>query len=461
MLTKISKFTSVKMLKLYNSFFEKYFPSPLSIAILLSFLTFFLCVYFTGKSSSTISNSTQIGMYWFQGMWNQNLLAFTLHMMLILILGHILALSKPAEKAIAWGLKFCHDNASTAFTVSILTIMVSMFNWGLGLIFGAIMARKAGEYFKKQGKNLNYPLIGAAAYGGMMTWHGGLSGSATLTVAGKNHSLYSIMGTIPLTETTFSPLNIFVTILLLTILPATMYLLGKKTTGSVPLVKKSNFELKITADKDVQAIEKSPFFGIFTGAVILLFFLYLNFQKVAEGTSPLALINLETTNLLLLGLCFLFHKNITSFSAALEEAISDASGILIQFPLYFGIMGMMQSSGLGNLISNAITNSSGETMLAFYTFASAGIVNIFIPSGGGQWQMQGPIIVEAAQKMNAGLPKLIMALCYGDQLTNMLQPFWALPLLGITGLKAKEILPYTLFIFLIGTFIFMLGLAFF
>ena len=118
----------------------------------------------------------------------------------------------------------------------------------------------------------------------------------------------------------------------------------------------------------------------------------------------------------------------------------------------------MTHSGLIQIMSDFFVNISNETTFPLYTFLSAGIVNIFVPSGGGQWAVQGPIIVEAANQLGVSIPKSIMALAYGDQLTNMLQPFWALPLLGITGLKAKEILPYTIILLLIGSIVFISGL---
>ena len=146
---------------------------------------------------------------------------------------------------------------------------------------------------------------------------------------------------------------------------------------------------------------------------------------------------------------------------AIDKAIGGASGILIQFPLYFGIMGIMKSSGLVTDISAFFVEVSNDTTYPIFTFISAGLVNIFVPSGGGQWAVQGPIIVQAASDLGISLPKRSMALAYGDQLTNMLQPFWALPLLGITELKAKEILPYTIFLMLIGTLIYISGLLIF
>lgn len=449
----------MNFIKAYTNFFKKYFPSPFSIAILLTFSTFILALIFTENSDKTQIYLPQLGEFWFKGMFKSSLLAFTVHMMLILVLGHVLALSSFAQKMINFALKYCTSTSSSVFIITFLTILVSLFNWGLGLIFGAIFTRKIGEHFQAQNKRLNYALVGASSYVGLMVWHGGLSGSATLTVAGANHSLVEQMGSIPISETIFSSMNIVVMIALLLIIPLIMSFIGKKTQNdTIPKLSNSKiFKNDESQDNKTVAeqFELNNFIGLFIGIIILLFVVYL---RVSGKFSSL---NLQTTNLILLGLAFVFHANIKSFLTAIEEAIGDVSGILIQFPLYFGIMGIMQESGLASLIAQSMTNTANEFTLPIFTFISAGIVNLFVPSGGGQWQIQGPIIVETAKATGTSLPKMIMALAYGDQLTNMLQPFWALPLLGITGLKAKDILPYTLILFLLGFLIFMLALIIF
>ena len=174
------------------------------------------------------------------------------------------------------------------------------------------------------------------------------------------------------------------------------------------------------------------------------------------------LLNLAITpnllNFFMFGLALLLHGNFRSFLNALEEAIKGASGILIQFPLYFGIMGIMRDSGMIVQISDFFVSIATPVTMPIYTFFSAGLVNLFVPSGGGQWAVQGPIVVESALQLGVPLPKAIMALSYGDQITNMLQPFWALPLLGITRLKAREILPFTFLMMLVGVVVFLLGL---
>ena len=161
----------------------------------------------------------------------------------------------------------------------------------------------------------------------------------------------------------------------------------------------------------------------------------------------------------MLVLCVLLHASFSSFLSALDDAIVGAAAILIQFPLYFGIMGVMQDSGMVTEIALFFSGIANQDSLPLYTFFSAALVNIFVPSGGGQWAVQGPIVLQSALELGVPLNKAIMAFSYGDQISNMLQPFWALPLLAITGLKAKEILPYTLILMLCGLVVFITTLS--
>jgi short-chain fatty acids transporter len=216
----------------------------------------------------------------------------------------------------------------------------------------------------------------------------------------------------------------------------------------------------MTQDENIttksERLDNSKVLATIFGTIIILAFFYSYFDdiKVMKITPNLI-------NFLMLGLGIILHGNFKNFTNAISESISDISGILIQFPLYFGIMGIMSSSGMVTQISNFFVSFSNVTTLPLVTFFSAGLVNIFVPSGGGQWVIQGPIVVESALRLGVPLNKAIMALAYGDQITNMLQPFWALPLLGITRLKAKEILPYSLLAMIIGGSIYIVGILLF
>ena len=152
--------------------------------------------------------------------------------MLMLVLGHTLALSKPINKIISKAVTYCNNTANAAAIITFFTILVSLFNWGLGLILGAIFARKVGEYASTKNIKINYPLIGAAGYSGLMVWHGGISGSAPIKIAEQGHFLASKIGVVSQSETIFSTMNISVSIMLLIALPLTMYYLGKKNSGN-------------------------------------------------------------------------------------------------------------------------------------------------------------------------------------------------------------------------------------
>ncbi|MFQ5844558.1 MAG: TIGR00366 family protein, partial [Planctomycetota bacterium] len=159
---------------------------------------------------------------------------------------------------------------------------------------------------------------------------------------------------------------------------------------------------------------------------------------------------------LLLGLAL--HGSLRSYRLQVGEGARAAAGIILQFPFYAGITGMMKGSGLVHVVSDGFRQISDPTTYPVFTFLGAGLVNLFVPSGGGQWAVQGPIAVEAAQKVGVPLAKTVMAVSYGDQWTNMLQPFWALALLGITGLKARHIIGYTVLVMIASGFVFCGGL---
>ncbi len=448
----------------FVNIYKALLPSPFTIAIVLSFFAFVLALLF-GMGVENEFKPYTILTYWENGIWNPNLLVFTVQMILMLVLGHILAISAPVNQFINSVTQHLNTSAKAAAWITFLTMLVAFFNWGLGLIFGAIMARKLAEESLRNNWRLNYPLIAAGGYSGLMVWHGGFSGSSLAKVAESGHLVSllpiklhsSIPDAISFSETVFSRMNMTTSFALLIIAPMAMYWMGKKSKAP-PITLNTKFR---TPQKPIivgaEKLDHSKGLGIVVGAILILYVLYKMFWVIGftHYFTP------NNINLLLLGMGFLFHKNLYNFTQALDQAISGAAGILIQFPLYFGIMGILRDSQLIAQFSEFVAQSASPNSLTYFTFFSAGIVNILVPSGGGQWAIQGPILLQTATEMGAPLAKNILAFAYGDQLTNMLQPFWALPLLGITGLKAKDILPYSLFLFLIGLPIFLVMLFLF
>ncbi|SMG39796.1 short-chain fatty acids transporter [Marivirga sericea] len=437
----------------YIKLVERFLPSPFVIAILLSGITFALALFFTEQDGNLFKQSQSILGYWQTGFWE--LLAFTMQMVLILLLGHTLALTPFFSRLINKIGSIPTNTAQAAFFISFFTIIMSFLNWGLCLVFGAILSRRIGENFTTQNKAFNYGVLGAAGYSGMMVWHGGLSASAPLKVAEANHFLIEEIGIIGISETLFSNMNIVISLLLLIAVPTLFYLLGnyfKPNSDYHSLLSHQQEKVKEELSDDS---ENKAWIAYVLGGVMFISAVLFAFDKIQSNQ---AFMDLNFVNFLLLTFGILLHGSLGKFMAAVNRGIQGVTGIVIQFPLYSGIMGIMKYSGLVILISDFFVSISTATSFPILTFFSAGLVNFFVPSGGGQWAVQGPIVVEAAKALNIPIPKIVMALSYGDQITNMLQPFWALPLLGITQLKAKDILPYSLFALILGSLIFIVGL---
>lgn len=452
----------------FEKVFKQLFPSPFTIAIILTLLTFVLAIIFQKPEHKTTANYIyELANFWENGIWNKGGMVFAFQMMLMLVLGYLLALSKPIDYLLNKLVYFCDNTAKAAFTITFFTLIVSLFNWGFGLIFGAIFVKKVIDYASKNHLKIHPGILGAAGYSGLMVWHGGLSGSAPIKAAEKGNIISMVStntdapNSIDLSQTIFSSMNISVSILLLLIVPISMYFIGKRLEGNTSKIINHDKQTKQGKNNAIglEKLDYSKWFGKTIGGLILCFILikYI-FNSEQVGISY---ITPNFINLLLIALVLFFMNSIASLLQKLEQAIGSSSGILIQFPLYFGIMGIMKESGLINEIAQYFVSISSTASFPILTFFSAGLVNIFVPSGGGQWAVQGPIIIDASLQMGIPLGKSIMALAYGDQITNMLQPFWALPLLGITGLKAREILPYTSLLMLIGCLIFLIGLFIF
>ncbi len=396
------------------------------------------------------------------GMWK--LLAFAMQATIMLVVGTALAETPVFKRGISSIARFARGPRSLVALTCVISIGLSLISWSLSLIGGALLAREAGQTAKREGWSLHYPILCAAAYSGLMTWHGGLSGTAPLKATNEKDLLEVLgpelsakVGTIPLDATLFSLLNLVVTGGLLVIGPLFFALLTPKH-GSDPdpqpapeLEPEPSVELERPPADRVDAIERSPIVSWVLALPLLIGFVLLISSR---GVGQL---DLDTVNLGLWIAALLLHGRPDRFLAACDKGIRGCAGIVLQFPLYAGIMALMAASGLSALLANLAT-SAGPDLLPTITFWSAGLINLFVPSGGGQWAVQGPIIMQAAIDTGTQPSAVLMAMAYGDQWTNMVQPFWALPLLALTGVRARDIVGYTCLWMLLGGLWISLGL---
>ena len=423
------------------------FPTTFEIALLLSGIVFILVVIYTRPAyQNPAYYGFEILKFWQKGFWE--LLEFTLQMILILVFGYSLAISEHVNKWISKLSNMADSNVKAVLLTGTVTMLAGYINWGFGLVLGAVLARKIGEVNSLKGIPINYPLIGAAGYLGMLVWHSGLSGSSTLKVAEKGHFLEDTIGLVSVADTVFSKQNILINLILVVSLLLALFFLGRKNSKNQIVSFKNEGVL-------VQSKTGKGFIGTLIGIVILLLCLS-DFIFSQQGN--LGFFDLNFVNFLLLGIGLVLFRNLKDYVKSLEAGLQSATDILIQFPFYAGIMGMIKYSGFLEDLGSMLANVSSAETIPLLSFFSAALVNLFIPSGGGQWAIQGPILMESAINLGVKPSVMVLSFAYGDQLTNMLQPFWALPLLSITGISAKDILKYTVYFFLCGLLVFGMGI---
>lgn len=434
-----------------EALFRAVTPDPFVLAILLTALTALLAWVGTPASFEDVLDAWQGP----RGFWG--LLSFSMQMCLVLVTGHALASAPLVRRGIARLVAIPKSAAGAGALVAFVAVATSLLNWGLALIVGALLAREMGRSAARRGLRVHYPLLVAAGYTGLMTWHGGFSGSAPLKVTTEKDlaellppALAAQLEPVSTFETLLSPLNLVVCGGLLVLVPVLVALLTPK--AEEPVSGALAFDIADDAPEPPEhrpqtlpeRLESSRLVLALLG-VPLVGALYLYYARY--GVSRL---DPNAVNLTLLAVGLFAHGSPRRYAAAVAQAVKGCAGIILQFPLYGGIMGIMAGTGLAKAFAAWAASSGSTSAYLVLTFFSAGVLNFFVPSGGGQWAVQGPIAAEAAVQLGLPLGSAVMAVAYGDQWSNMLQPFWALPLLGITGVKARDIMGYTATIMLIS-----------
>ncbi|MDW7613754.1 short-chain fatty acid transporter [Peribacillus simplex] len=436
------------MVAFFNRVMQRYLPDPFIFVIILTFVVFGLGLIFTD------SGPYQMAQHWGNGFWG--LLLFAMQMVLVLVTGHVLASSRIFKRGLGALASMAKSPGQAIIIVSVVSLVASWINWGFGLVIGAFFAKELA----KKVENVDYRLLIASAYSGFLIWHGGISGSTPLTIATPGHFSEDLIGIIPTSETIFSSFNLFIVIALIIIVPLVNRFMmpSKEQTVTVDLALLEDDVQAATIEKEdltpAERLENSRIISLSIGILGIVFLFY---YFVLNGFK----LNLDIVNFLFLFLGILFHGTPKHFLEAVVNAVKGASGIIIQFPFYAGIMGMMTASGLATVISNGFVSISNEFTFPLFAFLSAGLVNIFIPSGGGQWAVQAPVMLDAAIALDVSIPKTAMAVAWGDAWTNLIQPFWALPALAIAGLKAKDIMGYCVLTLFVSGIVISLGLLFF
>ncbi|GFD67712.1 short-chain fatty acid transporter [Alteromonas sp. KUL106] len=405
---------------------ERYLPDPYIFVLLLTLVTF---VFASLIQDQPVLTTVQ---QWGDGFWG--LLTFSMQMLLVLVTGFMLACT-PLVKALLERLASLAKSPGSAIVlVTLVSLIASWINWGFGLVVGALFAKALARKV-----SVDYRLLVASAYSGFIVWHGGLAGSVPLTIATPGHFSEAQIGVISTSDTIFSGFNLLLLAIMFVIIPLVNRLMlpSKSESIIVDSAKLQDDALpSATNERPADKLENSKVLGLLVGFAGLA---YLTNYFAAGGG-----LNLNVVNTLFLFLAIVLHGTPRNVLHSLQQAVQGGSGIVIQFPFYAGIMAVMVQSGLAQTMSQWLIGLASAESLPVWSFISAGIVNIFVPSGGGQWAVQAPVILPAAAELGAEINRVAMAVAWGDAWTNLIQPFWALPVLAIAGLKAKDIMGFCL-----------------
>lgn len=436
-----------RLASFFTYLMRHYLPDAYLFSILLTFLAAILALIFTDAGFTKMITAWGGGIY--------GIVAFAFQMILILVTGHCLALSPAVNRLLVWIAAIGNTPVRGGMIVAFVAALCSFLNWGFGLIVGGLLAMEVA----KRNRKADFPFLIASAYAGFVVWHQGFSGSVPLVIAtagSAQNFIEKMLGTVtPVSQSILMPFNLIPAVILIVTLPFLMAMIYPKDEDVKTIPEDKLNELggdvpHVPMPENPTLAERIDHSYAINYIFALMGLIYLYFHFSAKGFD----LNLNIVIFIFFIAGVILHGKPINYIKAVNTAIKGAGGIALQFPLYGGIQGLMIGTGLAKVIAGwFVAVASPQTFYMFQMWA-AGIINVFVPSGGGQWAAQGPITIEAVKMMGIDPVRSAMMVAWGDQWTNMIQPFWALPLLGLAGLSARDIMGYTTMVLLYAGAIF-------
>lgn len=444
MLEKIGNFFALSI--------KKVLPDSFVFAIALTFITILLAIGTGGLSTKAILGA------WVSGVFNTQIIMFAFSMIMVISFGYCIGVSPPFRIFFNWLVKFINKPWQVYVSIVLISVALMLLNWGLGPVCAIFTVEVC-----KRVKGVDFRLACASLYSGILVWHGGLSSSAALMMATEQTAKAFIdkgiiSGVIPVSETLLLPMNLCMIMMIVIGLPILFLLMRPKTvdpkydaalrfekeqTDGVAVQKT---EVKASTDKMTLAdrMNNSLILTIFISFLCLIGCYIIITSKG---------FNLASLSLLMLGFGLLMHGRPIRYVDTMKDAIKGTSDIPLLFPLFGGIMSIFVVSGLAVKLATGLTSIATAETVPFFSFLTSAVVNLFIPSGGGEWLVLGAPLLQAVKLTGASVGKTIVAFSYGDALTNLINPFWTLTFLPIMGhlinLRPKDFMGYTVLVCLI------------
>jgi short-chain fatty acids transporter len=407
-------------------------PNSFVIACLLTLVTFALVIGVAGKSP------VEAETYWTKGFWE--LLELTMQLALIVLTGYIVAVSPVMSRLLEFIAGLAPGDRAAVAMMGLVSMAAAWLHWGLGLIAGPIFL----QFLIRKHPRLDYRLAVAAGYlGSTCTWHAGLSGSVPLLMATPKNFMEAEVGLVPVSLTTFSAFNLaltFVVVIVMTVMVRRLYPRSPEARNATAELAE---DAHAAATPSALWIERSYALNLVMGllGVTAIWSLYV------EGGSR---VSLNVLNFGFLFLALLLHPSPASVTRAAARGATHLHGIVIQFPFYAGMYGLIRYSGLAEIIARWFTSIATPRTFPIMIYWYSGLLSLFIPSGGSKWAIEAPYVMAAAKALSVPAPHAILAYAWGDMSTHFLQPFWAIPLLAIARVEFKDIIGYLAILFVVN-----------
>ncbi|HWR40544.1 MAG TPA: TIGR00366 family protein [Patescibacteria group bacterium] len=447
-----------RLLMFFVNVMQKYLPDPFTIAWLITLFVCAMAMLITHKGPIEIINAWGNGFF--------GILAFAMQMTMVLVTGYALASADIVNRFLRRIVLIPKTPKQTILFIGLTSMVLYYFNWGLGLIAGGLLAREAAKIHP----NVDFRLLVTAAFSGIIITHGGLSASVPLVVNTKGHVFEKQMGLVPLTDTIFNPQTLFITITLAIVIPLVCLLLFPKKGEEVladpslledgpPAAKTTDASSHSLSDSssDVHLADKMDKSKILNYSLGLMGLVFLIGYFAKNGVN----LNVNILIFIFIVLGIMAHGTLIKYSQAISKGASTAGGIILQFPFYAGIMGIMHDSGLVNVISDGLLKMSTYHTFELACYFSSLIISIFIPSAGGHWVVQAPFMLPAAAELGVEPWKVAMGVAWGESIWNVVCPFWALPLLAIAKISIRDLIGFSMILFIIGNIVAITGIMLF
>lgn len=438
-----------RILMFFVNLMQRYLPDPFTIAWIITLVVVLMAMGITGTPIMKIVNDWGVGFF--------GILAFAMQMTLVIVSGYALAAAPFVRGLLRTIASIPKTPGQTVIFIGFVSMILYYLNWGLGLIAGGLLAREAAKLHG----DVDFRLLVTAAFSGIIITHGGMSASVPLLINTKGHFLEKDMGIVPLSQTIFHPQAVFITVTLAIVIPLILYLMIPRKEDTV-LADPALFEDEQAAAAPVAPAARKQLADHLDTSLILNYSLglmgvaYVVYFFVKGGS-----LNLNILIFIFVMLGILAHGTLINYTKAISKGAVTAAGIILQYPFYAGIMGIMQGSGLVLWISDMLLKLATYDTFELYCYLSSLIISIFIPSAGGHWVVQAPFMLPAAAKLGVEPWKVAMGVAWGESIWNVVCPFWALPLLAIANISIRDLIGFAALLFFIGNIVAITGIFLF